>query len=419
MSTQGTSNGTPNDTPSGTPEEHETPDTPDTPDTPMAHAEIRRMITAALTQIRMRSPFFAALALFAPIQIVETLPTAATDGRDLYFNPEFFAGLSPKQRAGLVLHEVLHAALLHVPRRRTRDALVWNIAADIVVNGVIVGEHGYELPDGAIREAEIEHLSVEEVYSLLLTDPKYAALVRQLMVQDLLEGGLGGSGGSRTGILDERWRAALEEHWRHAMEQARMAARTQQRGDLPAGLARELGALRPAQLDWRAHLWRFLVKTPTDFTGFDRRFVGRGLYLEALDGESVRVHVAVDTSGSVGGREMEAFLGEVRGILGAYPHVRCALYYADAACYGPYPLTAGDPLPQPQGGGGTDFRPFFAAVAEHAAPHEESACVYLTDGYGTFPSAAPDWPVLWVLTPGGIALDAVPFGEAVRLIEDR
>ncbi len=37
--------------------------------------------------------------------------------------------------------------------------------------------------------------------------------------------------------------------------------------------------------------------------------------LETLESESVQVFVAIDTSGSIGGKQLDAFLGEVRGIL--------------------------------------------------------------------------------------------------------
>src|SRR5262249_10305358 len=138
--------------------------------------------------------------------------------------------------------------------------------------------------------------------------------------------------------------------------------------------------------------------------------------LEALQGETVQVAVAVDTSGSIGSAEIDALLGEVQGILGAYPHVRCDLYYADAACYGPYPLTAGSEIPPPVGGGGTDFRPFFEEIAKIYDENDPLLCVYLTDGYGSFPAQPPGYEVLWVVTAGGLALEQFPFGEAVRLI---
>ena len=47
----------------------------------------------------------------------------------------------------------------------------------------------------------------------------------------------------------------------------------------------------------------------------------------------------------------------------------------------------------------------------------ESVCVYLTDGYGSFPDPPPSTPTLWVVAPGGAADDTFPFGEVVRLSE--
>src|SRR5690242_16574376 len=101
-----------------------------------------RMISASLLRMCQRSAFFAALALFARFQASQQVPTAATDGRDVFVNPEFFGSLAAPDQDFVLLHEVLHAALLHVPRRGGRDPRIWNVAADIVVNGMLVRE-GY------------------------------------------------------------------------------------------------------------------------------------------------------------------------------------------------------------------------------------------------------------------------------------
>ncbi|NER82707.1 MAG: hypothetical protein F6K42_24745, partial [Leptolyngbya sp. SIO1D8] len=74
------------------------------------------LISASLLRLRMRAPFFATLALFARFIPTSSHPTAATDGRDVYYNPEFLANLSAPEQDGLLLHEVLHAALLHPVR---------------------------------------------------------------------------------------------------------------------------------------------------------------------------------------------------------------------------------------------------------------------------------------------------------------
>lgn len=395
----------------------------------MLASDLDRIISASLLRLRMKSPFFATLALFTHFRATESISTAATDGENIFINPDFVRSLPKPQVDGLLLHEVLHAALLHVFRRGVRERLRWNIAADIVVNGMIAQEQGFELPPGAIRNHALEHLSVEEIYEIVVVKEINCSIGEQ----DLLdkspsdcEGGSLSSNGNGDSLsasngngdsLSQKKQAAMEAHWKNAMHQAITVARTSnQQGNIPAWLQRELGALKQAQLDWRSYLWRYLVRTPTDFTGFDRRFIGQKLYLEALEGESVQVFVAVDTSGSVGDRELQMFLSEVAGILSAYPHIKCELYYADAEAYGPYSLETSSKMPKPVGGGGTSFVPFFEKVSINRDWHSNGVCVYLTDGYGTFPSAPPALPVLWVVTPGGLDLAAFPFGEAVRLL---
>jgi predicted metal-dependent peptidase len=371
-------------------------------------------LSASAFRLRGRSPFFATLALFADPVLDDAVPSAGTDGRRILWNRAFLAALTPAQVDGVLLHEVLHAALLHLPRRGARDPLVWNIAADIVVNGMIdaVAQERpgtLVLPGGAVRKPELADLSVEEVYEALTQGA--VAIPLPDTARDLLDTDDGpGSDG-----------AALEAHWRAAQAQASALVRALGQGERPAFLTRELAMLDPAALDWRAHLWRFLVRTPTDFAGFDRRLIHRGFYLETLEGESLRVFLGVDTSGSVGPASLTRFLSEVGGILRAYPHVVCDLFYVDVHADGPHRLTGGfeiEALPRPTGGGGTDFRPFFDAVAtiRHQEDTGESVCVYLTDGFGTFPAVAPDLPVLWVVPAGGLALERFPFGEATRLL---
>ncbi len=392
---------------------------------PTAHAaerETYRAVSASLLRICQRSPFFATLALHARITITDRLLTAATDGRDVFVNPHFFRALSPAAQDGLLLHEVLHAALLHVTRRGTRDAELWNIAADIVVNGMLV-RNGYTLPEGGVRDSHKEHLATEEVYELLLREAQQGRHAAAGM-SDLLEvapddgsGRVSDEGQAASAMPNTAAdRAELEGKWKQALQQAQMVMRSSLAGDVPAGLRRELDALLASRVDWRSYLWRYLVQTPTDFGAFDRRFVGDGMYLETIAGETVHVHVCVDTSGSISRDDVTCFMSEVRAILRAYPHLCCNLFFADAALHGPFVVTADAELPPPKGGGGTDFRPFFAYLEHHADPHAVTLAIYLTDGYGDFPARPPSLPVLWVVTPNGGDLSVFPFGEAVRLL---
>jgi predicted metal-dependent peptidase len=394
-----------------------------------ATVDFDQLISASLLRLRTKSPFFGTLAMLTRFVSCTTVPCAATNGRDVFLNPEFLKSLPTAQQEGILVHEILHAALLHPSRVRERDPHLWNVAADIVVNGTLV-QSGFELPPGGLRDERLEQLSVEEVYELLLgngaADPD-AASVRQWQLSDLDLLAPSGKDNPHSPIsthiaapkFDRHQREVLAAHWRQALQQAAAIAKTTQWGKLPIGIEREFESIFSPQLDWRVYLWRYLVQTPTDFQGFDRRFIGRGLYLEALECTSAKVYVAIDTSGSVNPAILALFIGEIRGILGAYPHLECDLYYVDCEAYGPYSLSIDSTLPPPEGGGGTSFIPFFDRVSATWDEHTQAVCIYLTDGYGEFPTPAPTIPTLWVVTPGGLDLARFPFGEAIRLIDDR
>jgi predicted metal-dependent peptidase len=384
------------------------------PAPPADASSVDRTLSATLLRLRVKQPFFGALALFARYEVSQRVPTAATDGRTIFVNPDFWNPLTSAEQDGLLLHELLHAALGHCWRCGVRDQRVWNIAADIVINGMICEDPQAALPKGGMRDLRLEKFGVEEVYELLQRD---FAKLPPLTLADLMMSPPGQDNSSDNNTsLDTMRRTALAGHWQHALEQAAAIARSQG-GDAPGALKRELEALNPARLDWRAVLWRYLVRTPSDFSGWDRRHLSRGLYLEQLEGESVRVWVCVDTSGSVRGEQLASFLSEVQGVLRAYPHVVCDLYFADAKLHGPTRLTASGELPAPVGGGGTDFCPFFTELESVATKDaSEGVAIYLTDGHGRFPAKPPRLPVLWVVVPGGLPLEKFPFGETVRMV---
>lgn len=381
-------------------------------------ARLKRKLTASLMRITDKSAFFGALALHARLEASTEIPTAATDGSTIYVNPEFWGTLSGAEQDGVLLHEVLHAALRHVSRRAGREGTLWNIAADIVVNGVVLKE-GWTLPAQRVQDARYEHLAVEEVYEKMVSQARPPALqMVDLMDTPPGDGDAGGVGRAADGPSLENAQVQ-DDFWKNALEQAQAVARANRVGDMPARLLRELKNATDPQLDWRTYLWRYLTQTPTDYIGFDRRFVGRGMYLDVIDGESVRVLVCVDTSGSVDDAALQTFLGEVVAILSSYPHLECELFFADAELHGPFPLKAGTPLPKAVGGGGTDFRPFFSRLEGHRFLANPTVAIYLTDGYGTFPERAPRCPVLWVVPPGGLDVEKFPFGEAVRLLRSQ
>jgi predicted metal-dependent peptidase len=59
--------------------------------------------------------------------------------------------------------------------------------------------------------------------------------------------------------------------------------------------------------------------------------------------------------------------------------------------------------------------PFFNWVNKQVQDGSAPLCIYFTDGYGEFPSLAPDVPVLWVVTSGGLESGKFPFGDVARM----
>lgn len=376
-------------------------------------SDIESRISAAQLRLRMRHPFFATLALFASVDITDSVETAGTDGKTLFFNSQYIKTLNNEELDGLLIHEILHMALLHVSRRRHRNAYQWNLACDIVINGMILAE-GLHLPKGAVTDHDLAVFSVEEVYDRLPENKTRNAIV----IQDILDPG------EDQGLTDtEKEYTEMASYWANAREQAsivldKMKQAGKFAGKDPFGGSREWQAVRQPDIDWRTTLWQYMIRTPFDYVGFDRRFIGRGLYLDALEGESVNVAICVDTSASVDDNELSQFLSEIQGILSSYPHIIGDLYFADADLYGPYSIKSIEEVPRPRGGGGTSFGPFFEAVSssetyQHVV-HNAFLSIYLTDGYANFPSE-PEFPILWVVTKNGLSPSDFPYGMVTRL----
>ena len=385
----------------------------------MESTELFEYISATKIRLRKLSPFFAALSLYAEIDFSNEVQLAATNGKKIIFNPITYIQLPPSERDGVFLHELLHMALLHHLRRGVRDHYIFNIAADIVVNGMIVNEGNFKIPKYGIRDEDLEHLSVEEVYELIIKNKKKYNLNLIDLINDEKDSEDKDSKGKgddlKTGISDLNTEAEIRNYWKQAINDAKLITKGSSENSLPESIERNFGEVLEPEIDWKTKLWNFLVRTPTDFGEFDRRLIYSGLYLENLEGESINVFCCIDTSGSISNYEISKFMREIKGIINAYPNLNCRLWYADHECYGPYNIDSMENVPKPKGGGGTDFEPFFKDITKKEFNNNDGVCIYLTDGYGYFPEKEPDLPVLWVVIPGGAEQEYFPFGEIVKL----
>jgi len=382
------------------------------------------IIQKCILQVRRECSFFGSLMLFAQIEKSKNLPTAATDGRKIFFNEVFLNSLSSPQQNALMLHEVLHMALLHVTRRQSRDPHIWNIAADIVVNDLIERNTSFPLPEGAITDSRFQDKSVEYIYEALLKSKKKYELV----ISDILEPSNSNSDESKKDSndviepLSQEETDEIESFWKDKMEILKNSSEhklSNGKGSLPAGIEQEISTILEPEVDWRHALWKYVGKTPADFDDLDRRFIYKGLYLESLLTEAVEVSVCIDTSGSVSDELLKQFAGELKGILRSYPNVKCSLFFADTNLAGPYEIDRIEQMPRAVGRGGTSFVPFFDYLKKHGEENNllgnNKLSIYFTDGYGDFPSQEPNNPTMWLVCKDGLETQSFPFGEVVRI----
>ena len=131
---------------------------------------VREMLITARVGLLLKASFFGNLATrLKLVNADEWCATAATDGRNFYYNSRFIKMLKPKEIEFLFGHEVLHCVYDHFGRRGDRDPQLWNIANDFAVNGDLVkhkvGEMITSVP--CLFDRKYEGMSSEEIYDKL------------------------------------------------------------------------------------------------------------------------------------------------------------------------------------------------------------------------------------------------------------
>ena len=109
--------------------------------------EVLDKIVVARVGLLLRHPFFGNMATRLVVkECDEWCPTAATDGRHLYYNTEFFSKMSSKEIEFVIAHEILHCVFDHMTRREDRDPQLHNIACDYIVNNTLMDQNIGEKP---------------------------------------------------------------------------------------------------------------------------------------------------------------------------------------------------------------------------------------------------------------------------------
>ena len=383
------------------------------PTDPKLDREVREILVTARVGMLLRASFFGNLATrLKLINADEWCATAATDGRNFYYNTRFIKMLRPKEVEFLFGHEVLHVVYDHFGRRGERDPLLSNVAADYCVNADLkkhrVGEFITSVP--CLYESKYEGMSYEEVYDDLYKNAEKIDINQLIekLLDDHMDGDDEGDGDSRDGkgrskrpTLTAEEKAAIRDEIKEAMLSA---AQTCDAGNLPAGVKRIIQDLTEPKMNWRELIRQQIESTvKSDFTwlrtsrkGWDMDAVMPGMKTQ----EAIDICVMIDMSGSISERQGRDFISEVKGIMETFEDYRIHIGCFDTEVYNMQMYTA-DNLEdiadyKLAGGGGTDFDCFFDYFKKEEI--EPKKLVVFTDGYPGGSWGDPNYcDTVWVI----------------------
>jgi len=410
---------------------------------------IAERITKAKCQLLIHEPWFGQLACYLTMNPTKELPietpACVTMAGDMYYRPDWIDTLDDDQIKGIICHEIMHLAYLHLNRIQQREKFMFNIAADLKINqdinrsshmslpeGLLIPEYDRwttPLPDG--KEIEIDNISektTEQVYEEL----REQSPPKQKFMLDLVIGsGMGnekgkgkGKGNKGTSVgkkllkkLRKKFSKSELDNMSREWEGRVTSANQLSKGNVPAGILRELAALESPELSWlqiiqdrfskceKKRSWRTPNKKwlPYYFPGNIKQ-------------KGLKAVIAIDTSGSMSSSELAQALSEIWGLSQQFKSIHLFITTCDAEIHNTFELKTGSKerllnLIELRGGGGTSSIPVFDMIKEE---HRDviDCLIFFTDLMTDFPDKKPFYPVYWV---SQYHESKIPFGKLVKL----
>ena len=384
----------------------------------------------------------------------------STDGRVLYYDPVFVLRTyrrSKEKLTRIYLHLVLHCVFCHPFTGPDTDRRLWDLACDIASESVICE---LDLPctrsddDGRRRDMlrkirrETGFLTAEKIYSalrkgelgsvdtvenleqLFMSDEHsawYSDDVQPPAVQTVLSG-------EPQPEIDEM---STESEWKEIAGQIEMEIETfaKVRGKFASSLVQNLRAVNRERYDYTGFLRKFAAVNETVKVSddeFDYIYYNYGLQhyhkmplIEPLEyREDSRIKdfvIAIDTSGSVAGEEVQTFLQKTYNILKSresfHNRINVHIVQCDAQIQSDEVITSSEDFDryletmEIRGLGGTDFRPVFDYVdrlLKEGAFGDLKGLIYFTDGLGVYPPSKPAYKTAFVFVESGYNVPEVP-----------
>ena len=425
------------------------------------------ILSSAKIRLMRQSPFFAALLFRMPMVCSYEIPTMATDGLVVLYNPLFVTQLKRKDVVFVLLHEIQHVLFKHpmrcplqpkslehlmkvFNRQKVKDPFLksqldemmaklkkWNYATDYVINLNIRDNVKLKPTDHLLNEVgmliddKYKDMTAEQVYKLLKDEPPKPPNPDQSQGAGLADSGQGMGGVLPVGMgeLDGMEQKDAEKELDANVQQAVTVAR--KAGNLPGGMEKIIEDLYTTTTPWqdimRTQISSVVSKMDYTFMKPNKRYgqhmINHGVIMPGLYGEDYAdMYFVMDTSGSVSDNDRAILTSELRRILEDY-NVAIHLIYCDTRVQGdPIRLTREDIQNgklslELRGYGGTDFRPAFKYINDHMDEITPELVIYLTDMYPNTWSLGdePPYSVFWACLPQGQKDAKPPWGQVVQI----
>lgn len=368
--------------------------------------EVHDRVIVARVGLLLRHPFFGNMATRMRVQSCDDwCPTAATDGKNLYYNTQFFNMLTNKQIEFVIAHEILHCVFDHIVRREDRDARIYNIACDYLVNNLLVRDKIGERVDQIqiFQDFKYDGWSSEEVYDDIKDtyDDQELEALGQLLDEHIDwekdgdqegEGDTPGNGGGKEqGKKQSKRPKYTKEELKKIRDEIKesmiTSAQSAGAGNTPGEIARMIKELTEPKMNWRELLRQQIqstIKSDFTFSRPSRKGWHTGAILPGMNFmDTIDICIGIDMSGSIGNQQAQDFLGEVKGIMDEYKDYKIKLWCFDTEVYNEEDFSAdgGQDLMDYEilGGGGTDFDANWTYMKQHDI--QPKKFIMFTDGY--------------------------------------
>ena len=357
-------------------------------------------IIVARVGLLLRHPFFGNMATRLKILPCDDwCPTAATDGRHLYFNTQFFNAMTNREIEFVIAHEILHCVFDHLGRRDDRDPMIYNIAADYIVNNLLVRDRIGEKPKvvDCYQDFKYDNWSSESVYDELFEKAKQNGEEYLKQLGEMLDEHLdwegdsegegpeeGGNGGKAQPKYSKDEMRKIKEEIKESMMSAAQASGA---GNVPGEIARMIKDLTEPKMNWREILRQQIqstIRCDYTFSRPSRKGWHTGAILPGMNfDETIDLCISIDMSGSIGEIQGRDFLSEVQGIMDEYRDYNIKLWFFDTKVYNEQDYSADDGEDlvdyEIMGGGGTDFSVNWTYMKEQDI--QPKKFIMFTDGY--------------------------------------